>query len=205
MAKKKAQGVTRRERSIFEIRKQIGQLKESVKKALSEEEELGLALLLDERKQRLKILRKLETNRKRRWRRKHIRKDFYKDPFKAAKEVLKPRVCCELNVSKEQLDNYVNKVTGDPLKEVPLGEIEGLQPLALDVGKFNNSKFNMVELEFILRGKRNGSKPGPNKIPYKVYKKCRLLRVYLLKLTKDAQGNGKAPLGWRISDGFFYS
>ena len=61
----------------------------------------------------------------------------------------------------------------------------------------------MSKLDKVLHKKRNGSKPGPNQIPYKVYKKCPKLKLYLMRLMWQVIGEKKIPLKWRIADGIF--
>ena len=55
----------------------------------------------------------------------------------------------------------------------------------------------------ILKRKRNGSKPGPNKIPYKVYKKCPKLASLVFGIMQGVRKSGQIPLRWRIAEGFF--
>ena len=55
----------------------------------------------------------------------------------------------------------------------------------------------------ILKRTRNASRPGPNGIPYKVYKKCPKLASYLFSLHVGVLKSKRIPLQWRISDGIF--
>ena len=132
-----------------------------------------------------------------------MRSNFYKDPFKVAREVLAPKIHKEPAVSKEVLDGYLKEVCSDEQREVPLRELEGLPELQSPGKAFDNSKFMMSRLQNVLRKKRNASKPGPNQIPYKVYKKCPKLRFYLLRLMLGVISEKGIPLKWRISDGIF--
>ena len=68
---------------------------------------------------------------------------------------------------------------------------------------FDESNLSMAKLDGALRRKRNASRPGPNQIPYKVYKKCPQLKKYLLRLMQATLREKKIPLKWRISDGIF--
>ena len=59
----------------------------------------------------------------------------------------------------------------DDLREVGLGDLDGLIELG-ELPSFNDKDVIFGKLLRIVKTRRNGSKPGPNRIPYKVYKKC---------------------------------
>ena len=102
------------------MKKEINLLKKAYRKGSSEEEKAGISLLQDDLRTKWKSLRAAETLRKRRWRRKEIRRKFYQDPYKTAKEVLDAKSYSEPKVSKEVLDQYIAEVACDPLREEPL-------------------------------------------------------------------------------------
>ena len=91
----------------------------------------------------------------------------------------------------------------DEDRDTPLGDLDGLPELENPQVNFDNSKLNLSRLEIVLSKKRNASRPGPNQIPYKVYKKCPKLRFYLMKLMWGVIAEKRIPLKWRISDGIF--
>ena len=66
---------------------------------------------------------------------------------------------------------------------------------------FSSDKFKTSDLYQVVKKKRNASQPGPNQIPYKVYKKCPKLRNYLLRIMLKAAKDKLIPLNWRVSDG----
>ena len=43
---------------------------------------------------------------------------------------------------------------------------------------------------------RSAAAPGPNGVPYKVYKKCEKLRKYLWRLLKVVWRKGEVPASW---------
>ena len=89
------------------------------------------------------------------------------------------------------------------MKDIPLGDLEGLPDLPRPEKCFDSSKLTMSKLDRVSKRKRNGSKPGPNQVPYKVYKKCSKLKAYLLKLMLQVISEKQVPLKWRIADGLF--
>ena len=52
--------------------------------------------------------------------------------------------------------------------------------------QFDLGPLKVKELETFLRKARSASAPGPNGIPYRVYKKCDDIRKFLFRLLKTA-------------------
>ena len=198
--------LSRRQAQIGIVRGNINTIGKKLKSAVDEEEELGYMCILDDLKGQRRKLVKSEHSRKRRWKRKHCRSKFYRDPFGVAKEVMEPKgKSVPLDVSKEVLDQYVKTVASDELRDVDLAPLEGLNDILVPEVPFKEGQFPKALFEQILKKKRNKSKPGPNKIPYKVYKKCPKLASYLYSIFRSFLSNKmcKVPLSWRISDGIF--
>jgi len=55
----------------------------------------------------------------------------------------------------------------------------------------------------IVKKARSGSAPGPNGIPYKVYKMCPLLLRRLWTLLRVVWMKGKIPSCWQVAEGIF--
>lgn len=201
--KERGRKLSRRQKKLAEVSKNIENLNSALSKANSEEEEAGIICLVDDQKSQRRNLRKAENTRKKRWRRKNMRKNFFRNPFGMAKEILSPRTSSQPEVSLEVLDAYIAEVARDELRETTLGPLEGLNDAKHPKVKFNESNLQERHLFNIIKKKRNASRPGPNQIPYKVYKKCPKLCQYLFKLMKAAVSSDKVPLKWRISDGVF--
>ena len=91
-----------------------------------------------------------------------------------------------MSVAQEELDSYRSENLCDRVRDDPLPPLEGLpDPPSIKV------KF--------LQSRRNGSSPGPNCIPYKVYKKCPPLGSYLFQTMVKVQQSGKVPINWRMA------
>ena len=61
----------------------------------------------------------------------------------------------------------------------------------------------MKELNDVIRKERAASAPGPNGIPYRVYKKCRKLRRRLWKMLKVIWRRGKLADAWHFAEECF--
>ena len=170
-------------------------------KSCSDENEYGaLVCLMDKLKKRRRVLRSAEHSRKRRWRRKQLQNCFFKDPFKTANEVTTPKVKSEPKFPKSVLNGFTQKVASDP-DRTTLGDLDGLDDISMNIGKFNSEKFRISELSQVVKKKRNVSQPGPNQIPYKVYKKCPRIMNYIFRIMLIAVRDKVIPLNWRVSDG----
>ena len=91
----------RRERKMGGLREDIRRIVRRMKRA-PESEKYGLDTLLEEVKVKRNRLRRAENGRKRRTEMRRVRKAFYQNPFKAAKQMLSPRVAAQLSIPKAE-------------------------------------------------------------------------------------------------------
>ena len=98
------------------------------------------------------------------------------------KKILSPRSNAVPNVSLDMLNNYISEVVRDTDREVPLGPLEGLEPPEEPTIPFKECNLQLAQLNDLVKTRRNASKPGPNQIPYKFYKKCTKTREFLFKI-----------------------
>lgn len=69
--------------------------------------------------------------------------------------------------------------------------------------KFADKESSWKEVNDFLKRTGAGSAPGPNGIPYKVYKQCERLRRRLWKLLKAVWRRNRLPDDWLIAEGCF--
>ena len=193
---------SRAERQLAKIRDEIRRCA-AQRKGSPQTERYGYDCILDDLKERRKKVRRAVNARKRRSDRRKLKRSFFDNPFQAAKDMLSPKVQTQLNVPKAALDEYVREVASDPEREKELGELPGFGLLDphCPVVDLNKRPFTSSQLNSTLKRKKSKSRPGPNQIPYKVYKKCSKLREYLLDILNSALRAKSAPLCWRITDG----
>ena len=115
--------------------------------------------------------------------------------------MITPKVKSELNVPKSVLNEFIEKVASDPNKTVPFEDLDELDDISVNVGKFHSENFKISELSLVVKRKRNASQPGPNQIPYKVYKKCPRIMNYIFRTMFIGVRYKVIPLNWRVSDG----
>ena len=68
---------------------------------------------------------------------------------------------------------------------------------------FDLEEPNWIEIQAVMKKARFGSAPGPNGVPYIVYKRCPQLLRFLLKLLRVISRRGKVVGQWRYSQGIW--
>ena len=172
---------SRRLKKIKDVRNKIKDLVKAMNSCSGENEYRALFSLMDELKKRTLVLRSAEHSRKRRWRRKQLQHCFFKNLFKAGKNGITPKVKSKPKIPKSVLNEYNWKVVSDSDRTVLLGELDGLDDIAMNIGKFNSEKFKISELSWVVKKKKNVSQLGLNQIPCKVYKKFPRLMSYIYR------------------------
>ena len=191
--------ITPKIKKVIELVKSKNSLLQQLESASSEAEILGLNAILNNVRSDLRILRRKCNKRKKRWRIKQARKKFNENPYKCGKELLNPKSKGELCVTQKVFDNHLKTLFADDLKEAPLPTLEGLPDPPVIKHYFNGKRFSEAEFQKVLQTRRNGSAPGANKIPYKVYKKCPSLSKFLFSIICAVQRTGNVPLQWRMA------
>ena len=116
--------------------------------------------------------------------------------------MITPKVKSESQLPKSVLNKFIMKVAADPDRTVPLGDLDGLDDISMNIGKFNSEKVKISEISQVVKRNRNASQPGSNQIPYKVYKKGpRIMNFTFRIMFRD----NVIPLNWTVSDGIMIS
>ena len=170
-----------------------------IKSAQSQADKLSLSSLLDNVRARLRVLRRGESSRKKRWKIKQANQAFLKNPFDAGKKVLDPICNKVLQCSSSQLDLFKTKNLFDQSKDIPLTSLSGLPEPPILKSNFKCSNFKLENFYATINSRRNASSPGINMIPYKVYKKCTRIASFLFKIFQSVLKTNSIPIQWRIA------
>ena len=159
----------------------------------------ALEQLLSQVKRKIKLLRRAEKGRKKRWKFKKAQAAFRSNPYRAGKSLLDPKCSTILQVEQFVLDSHKSSSVSDKFFEIPLRALEGL-PESPSMSK----PFSLVALKYddfvsILNTRRNASALGYNVIPYKVYKKCNKINSFLFNVFKSCVKNCVIPIQWRYA------
>ena len=172
-----------RQQKIAKIRSEIRQLTKRYKEANDTKKE-ALAELRDDCKLKLKRLRQAECNRKQRKKRNQKRSEFIRNPFKFTKKLLNDKTSGDLVISKEEIEKHIKTIHSDPERHINLPNQEKLIKPDLPTIQFDETPLTIKEVRAVVKKARAGSAPGPNGIPYKVYKMCDGLLRILYQLLK---------------------
>ena len=101
------------------------------------------------------------------------------------------------------LDGNKSKTLQDPYLGFPLPPSEGLPSAPELKFDFISSSFDIEDFHNVIQSRRNGSSPGINMIPYKVYKKCPQISSFLFKIFQSVLKVAKVPIQWRVASETF--
>ena len=201
---KKAQtrGPSKRQEKCRKLREEINKLKEAYKEAAEEEKE-AVKQLQDSKLKELRLAKRAETmKRNRRKFAKNCNK-FLSQPFEFAREVIAPKPQGQLKINKEEVEAHLNKAHSDKNREDERRIPDDLYQYDEPEVDYNNQPPTWSEFSKRLRKTRSKSAPGPNGVPYQVYKRCpgvaRLLWKYLNGMWKRNLVCEK----WRRAEGIF--
>ncbi|KAJ8346703.1 hypothetical protein SKAU_G00281040 [Synaphobranchus kaupii] len=175
-------------------------LKKLWKKA-TEEERDGINLLQDDLKQRLSRLRRAENLRKRRKKKEKARTDFYKHPFKFLKGIFTKEKSGSLKASKEEVEGHLRSIYADELKDQPLLVPTDIPPISPPQHQFDTSPPKLSEVKEAVKKARSASAPGPNGVPYCVYKNAPDVLKLLWRNMRVAWEKQIIPKAWRRAGG----
>ncbi|XP_062568263.1 uncharacterized protein LOC134230448 [Saccostrea cucullata] len=192
----------RREREIAKMRKDLRQLRKQYRKA-TDEEKPALSQLRDNIREHLKIARRAERSRRRRKQRDRARARFTADPFQFTSRLLGNKGSGSLKSSKEDVEEYLREMHSDPHREEELGEWEKLIQPEEPNQPFDESPPKLKEVADVIKKARGASAPGPNGVPYKVYKNCQRLTKRLWKLIRVIWRRDRLADSWYRAEGCF--
>lgn len=101
--------------------------------------------------------------------------------------------------SKEEVEDSVAAVHGDPSGGISLGEHPFQLPRSTPHILFNMADFTLEEVRAVVEKARAGSAPGLSGTTYKIYKCCPQLLKRLSKLWKKKL----EPSHWTLTEGCF--
>ncbi|GFS06189.1 reverse transcriptase [Elysia marginata] len=193
---------SRRQCEMDKLRKQKRSLKKQMKAANSEEKK-GLQEIWQHLEARHSALSRAESARKKRSQKRKNQERFLRDPFQFARQLFQQPKSGTLAVSREELEAHLKKSYSDNNRELPLEETAGLIWPAAPGIKFNNKPPNLQEVVAVVNKARAKSNPGPNGVPYLLYKRCPNVLKRLHKILRSAWNNIKVSKKWMTAEGVY--
>ncbi|XP_060603696.1 uncharacterized protein LOC132756599 [Ruditapes philippinarum] len=200
--RKKPVKENRRVQKIAKMRGDLRRLTAAFKKAPKEEKE-ALKVLRESIRKELKSLRRAENLRKRRHERQKKRAQFTKDSFQFVRRLLGEKKSGKLQCTKEEANKHIKEMYSDTNCLEELGSCEKLLEPDLPEFEFDSAEPRLQEIRDIVRKARASSAPGPNGVPYKVYKNCPKILLQLWRLMKVIWRKGELCREWLKAEGCF--
>lgn len=201
-AKHQTGGPSKRQRKCTKLREDINTLKKTYKNAPEEEKE-AIQQLQEDKIKELRLAKRAETMRKNRKKYSKNCSDFLRQPFDFAREVIAPKPKGVLRNTKEEVETYLGKTHGDSGGEEG-GEIpDDLWEYSSPEVMFNNEPPSFGEFRKRLERTRAKSAPGPNGVPYLVYKRCPGVARLLWRYLKEMWSRNEISVTWRRAEGVF--
>ena len=124
-------------------------------------------------------------------------------PFEFARKIIAPKPRGEMKSNKQEVQEHLQKAHSDPKREEERTIQDDLWVYQEPQTEYNDELPTWNEFSRRLRKTRSKSAPGPNGVPYVVYKRCpgvaRLLWQYVRGIWRK-NGISKA---WRRAEGIF--
>lgn len=170
-------------------------------KGATEDMKPGLAELRGILRKKLLTLRRAEWHRRRAKERAKRRAAFLVNPFGFTKQLLGQKRSGQLTCSKEEIDAYLHDTYSDAARAEDLGEYRHLINPPTPTIDFNIKVPSWKEIQTVVKAARTSSAPGPNGVPYLVYKRCPKLLHRLWKILRVIWRRGKVAQQWRSAEG----
>ncbi|KAJ8349369.1 hypothetical protein SKAU_G00244990 [Synaphobranchus kaupii] len=113
------------------------------------------------------------------------------------RDLLEERTSGNLKVTREVLEAHNHTLCSDPRKKEPLGSPGYVPRPAEPEIQFNTMPPRLIKVRQVVEKARSASAPGPNGIPYKLYKNCPRVLKLLWNLMRMARGKQCIPSAWQ--------
>ena len=204
--KQKRQGTTRgpsrRQKCMSNLRKEIKKLDKAVTSAPEEEKE-GIRELQKEKLRDLRMKKRAENVRKNRQKFKKNCSEFLSQPYDFSRKLINPKPKGQLKSTKEEVESYLQKVHSNPKREEAQDIPEEMWKHKEPETAFNNKPPTYAEFTKKLRRTRTKSAPGPNGVPYRVYKRCPEVAKLLYQYLRSMWAKNVISDSWKEAEGVF--
>ena len=161
--------------------------------------------LQEEKIKELRLAKRAESARKRRRKFAKNCNDFLSHPFEFARNVIAPKPRGTLESSKEEVEQHLKAAHGrkEGPEEKKTSEDPKTEELKQPEFEYDDTPPTWHQFNRILRRTRNKSSPGPNGVPYLVYKRCPGVARQLYSYLKGMWKKNIISRTWRRAEGIF--
>ena len=193
-------GMSRRQKKCLELRKDINKLKQAYYDAPAEEKK-AIQELQQEKLKQLRLSKRAETLRKNRKKMTRNCNNFLRQPFQFAREVINPKPKGKLESSQEEVETFLENAHCDPEKCEPLPSMDNLWEFAEPEIPLKDNPPTLREFTEKLKKTRSKSAPGPNGIPYLVYKRCPEIAKLMFNYLRGLWVRNQISESWKEAEG----
>ena len=130
-------------------------------------------------------------------------RSFFSDPYRYGRSLLDPPKSGELSVEQDKLEEHLLKTYSDALRHESLQERVDIPAVPLPTSPFCLVSPSLEEVRGVVRKARNRSAPGPNGVPYLLYKRCPKTLYLLHSLIQRAWSSATVDDEWKKAEGVY--
>ena len=198
--KEQPSGPSRRQKKCLELRQNINKLKKAFYDA-PEEEKKAINELQNEQIKLLRLSKRAETMRKNRKKMTRNSNNFLRQPFQFTREAINPTPKGELKNNQEEVQTYLENAHSDKGKNDPLPPLECLLKFDEPKSPLKDNPPSLREFTEKLKRTRSKSAPGPNGVPYLVYKRCPEVAKIMYKYLRGLWIKNQISESWKEAEG----
>ena len=127
--------------------------------------------------------------------------NFIANPFGFARKLLGDKRSGMLESPVEEINAHLSNTFSDPSRDVELVNINSLISPEPPSVEFNDKPPTWKEIQEVLKAARTSEAPGPNGVPYTVYKRYPGILKLLWKVLRTISRTGRVADQWRQAEG----
>jgi len=164
----------------------------------------GLAAAKEHYLKLVRLHNKSRRNDLRKKRKKENRKEqeqFKKNPYNFSKKLLNgSQNSGQPTFSKEEADKFFKNEYCDRDRGTVFEKLNGLPDVPDPLKAFEMESLNWDLFKEKLKSRRNKSSPGPNGVPYTIYKRCPRIAWIVFRILCSLWEEKRVPLQWRVGE-----
>ena len=184
------------------LRPEIKKLDQAVKSAPEEQKE-GIKLLQKEKLRDLRLKKRAENDRKNRRKFRRNCNEFLSQPYGFSRKLMNPKPRGQLKSTKDEVEAHLHNIHSDPKREASQEMSEEMLKYEETDTPFNNKPPSYSDFTKKLRKTRTKSAPGPNGVPYRVYKRCPEVAKLIFHYLRSMWVKSTISDTWREAEGVF--
>ena len=193
-------GPSRRQKRCEDLRQDINKLKKAYYDAPIEEKK-AIQELQQEKLKQLRLAKRAESLRKNRRKMAKNSSNFLRQPFQFAREVIKPKPKGNLENTQEEVETFLKDAHSDKERNEPLPINEHLMEFPEPEIPLKDEPPTLREFNQKLRKTRSKSSPGPNGVPYLVYKRCPEIAKLMYSYLRGLWIRNQVSDSWKEAEG----